>query len=229
MSRKIRVGNDIDINWSLLDKDEQPYIVEGRTFRIELLVGSKRVRIPEATAEGNRIHFVYYGKDQKNNLGSVNLIYIENDGVVDMVTFDTKDAFTMVPHSWLALDEDETPETITLEVVTVVSALNTSVGPRGQKGDPGDPAGFGEVTVDVDGDNTQPPSADVETDGPNTEKNFHFHLHNIQGPDGPRGATGGVYWPEIYVDDDMHLHIVEPTESLGTRLYVQDGYLYAID
>lgn len=131
MSRKIRVGNDIDINWSLLDKDEQPYIVEGRTFRIELLVGSKRVRIPEATADGNRIHFVYYGKDQKNNLGSVNLIYIENDGVVDMVTFDTKDAFTMVSHSWLALDEDETPETITLEVVTVLSNLQSSIGPRG--------------------------------------------------------------------------------------------------
>ena len=49
------------------------------------------------------------------------------------------------------------------------------------------------------------------------------------GPEGPRGATGGVYWPELYVDSDMHLHIVEPTESLGTRLYVQDGYLYAIN
>ena len=49
------------------------------------------------------------------------------------------------------------------------------------------------------------------------------------GPEGPRGATGGVYWPELYVDSDMHLHIVEPTESLGTRLYVRDGYLYAIN
>lgn len=131
MSRKIRKGNDIDINWSLLDKDRNPYIVEGRNFAIELLVGNtKRVRISNATASGNTVHFTYYGKDQKVD-GSVNLIYIENGGEVDMVTFDTKDAFTMVPHSWLAVDTDETPETVTLDVVTVVSELNSSVGPRG--------------------------------------------------------------------------------------------------
>lgn len=229
MSRKIRKGNDIDINWSLLDKDRNPYIVEGRNFAIELLVGNtKRVRISNATASGNTVHFTYYGKDQKVD-GSVNLIYIENGGEVDMVTFDTKDAFTMVPHSWLAVDTDETPETVTLDVVTVVSELNSSVGPRGHKGDTGDPAGFGEVTATIDGDNTQEPSVDVETSGPDTAKNIAFKFHNIQGPAGPMGATGGVYWPEIYVDSDMCLHIVEPTSSLGTRLYVQDGYLYAID
>lgn len=228
MSRKIRLGNDIDITWSLLDKDEQPYIVEGRDFEIEIHFDKKKVRISAPTASGNAIHFVYYGKDQKHT-GPATLVYIENGGRVDMVTFDTKDAFTMVEHSWLAIDSDEHPETVTLDFVTIVSNLHTKQGPPGQKGDPGDAAGFGEVTVDIDGDNTQPPSADVETDGPDTEKNFHFHLHNLQGPDGPRGATGGVYWPEIYVDSDLWIHIVEPAESLGTRLFVQDGYLYAID
>ena len=41
--------------------------------------------------------------------------------MVDMATFDAKDAFTMVPHSWLAVDEDETPETITTETVVLTS------------------------------------------------------------------------------------------------------------
>ena len=225
MSRKIRLGNDIDITWSLLDKDEQPYIVEGRDFAVEIHIGKKRFKISNTEASGNSIHFIYYGKDQKVT-GPATLVYIENGGRVDMVTFDTKDVFTMVEHSWLAVDSDEQPETVTLDVVTVVSELHTKQGPPGP---PGPAAGFGEVTVDIDGDNTQPPSGEVETDGPDTEKNLHFHLHNIQGPDGPRGATGGVYWPRIYVDSDMWIHIVEPAESLGTRLYVRDGYLYAVD
>ena len=228
MSRKIRLGNDIDITWSLLDKDENPYIVDGRDFEIEVIVGTRKYRMYDVSASGNQIHFEFYGKDQRT-LGKATLVYIENGGRVDMVTFDTKDAFEMVPHSWLAVDSDEHPETITLDVVTIVSELHTAVGPRGQKGDPGDPAGFGEVTATIDGDNTQPPSVDVETDGPNTAKNFQFNFHNIQGPTGPMGATGGVYWPTIYVDSDLWIHIVEPAESLGTRLYVQDGYLYAID
>ena len=221
MSRKIRVGNDIDITWSLLDKESNPYNVEGRVFRIELLVGTKRVRISGATASENHIHFIYYGKDQKAT-GSVNMIYIENDGVVDMVTFDTKDAFTMVPHSWLAVDSDETPETVTLDVVTVVSELSTSVGP---KGDPGPAAKVGDVTAEVD-DSEGVPSVDVTTSGPDEQKNIHFSFHNLKGRQGERGLTGAVLWPEIYVDNDLHLHIVEPYLALGERLYVDNGKLY---
>ena len=223
MSRKIRLGNDIDITWSLLDKEKNPYIVEERDFVIEVVVGLMKYRMYNVTASGNSIHFVFYGKDQQTT-GPATLVYIENGGRVDMVTFDTKDAFKMVPHSWQAVDDDEHPETVTLDVVTILSELQSSVGP---KGNPGDPAGFGAVTATIDGDNTQPPSVDVETDGPNTEKNFHFNFHNVQGPDGPMGPPGGVLWPTLYVDSDLYIHIVEPELSLGARLYVQDGYLYA--
>lgn len=127
---KIRIGNDIDITWSILDADEQPYIVEGRNIAVELNVGKKRVRITEFDLHENQIHFVYYGKDQKY-LGSYNLKFIENEGAVDMVTFDTEDAFRLMEHSWLAIDEGETPETVQVEVVTVSSELNSKVGPRG--------------------------------------------------------------------------------------------------
>lgn len=130
MARKIRLGNDIDITWSLLDKDENPYIVEGRDFEIEVVVGTRKYRMYDVSASGNQIHFVFYGKDQRT-LGNATLVYIENGGRVDMVTFDTKDAFEMVPHSWLAVDSDEHPETVTLDVVTVLSNLASSIGPRG--------------------------------------------------------------------------------------------------
>lgn len=177
MSRKIRQGNDIDIHWSLLDADENPYILEGRNIEIELEVGKKRVKIRDILdVNQNTVHFVYYGKDQKY-LGSYNLKFIENNGEVDMVTFDTRDAFTMVEHSWLAIDEGETPETIQLEFVTVSSAIHSSVGPRGL------PAGFGDITVEVD-DQVGTPDAEVISSGPDTRKNFHFSFSCLKGRDG---------------------------------------------
>lgn len=182
MSQKIRQGNDIDIHWSLLDADENPYILEGRNIEIELEVGKKRVKIRDILdVNENTVHFVYYGKDQKY-FGSYNLKFIENNGAVDMVTFDTKDAFTMVEHSWLAIDEGETPETIQLEFVTISSNIHSSVGPRGL------PAGFGEITVDVD-DQVGTPSAEVIASGPDTEKNLHFSFSCLKGRDGQNGIT----------------------------------------
>ena len=122
-NEKIRIGNDIDIRWSLVDGDGNPYNMEGKDISIEIVVNdSKRVRIKQFTVSGNTLHFIYYGKDQKY-LGSCDLKYIENDGKVEMVTFDTQAAFTMVPHSWLAVDADEQPERVYLEYTTVVSQL----------------------------------------------------------------------------------------------------------
>lgn len=139
MSQKIRIGNDIDIRWSLVDEDEQPYILEGRDVSIELNVGTKKVRIKDIELDGNTVHFVYYGKDQRYT-GSYILKFVENDGNVDMVTFDTRDAFTLVEHSWLAVDEGEEPERVYLEFLTVTSELTERVGPRGPKGEDGDSA-----------------------------------------------------------------------------------------
>jgi len=224
MSQKIRIGNDIYIRWSLLDEESQPYIMTGRDVSIELDVGTKRVRIKEFEVEGNTLIFTYYGKDQKYT-GSYALKFIENDGEKEMVTFDIKDAFALVEHSWLAVDEGETPDTVQLEFVTVTSNIMERIGPPGPAGPA---AKVGDVTAEVDA-NVGTPNVDVTTSGPDEQKNIHFAFHNLKGEQGDRGATGGVYWPEIYVDADMHLHIVEPAESLGTRLYVQDGYLYAIN
>lgn len=131
MSQKIRVGNDIAIQWSLIDAEGYPYDLGNRDVSIEIVVAEKkRVRIKNVETVGNTAKFVYYGKDQKYT-GRCDLKFIENDGEVEMVTFDTKDAFTLVAHSWLAVDEGETPETIQLEFVTVTSELMEKIGPPG--------------------------------------------------------------------------------------------------
>lgn len=125
--RKIRVGNDIEGWWTLLDNEDHPYIAEGKDFAVELLVNTRKVRLTEFSASGNVIHFFYRGKDQRTT-GSVNLIYIENGGKVDMVTYDEKDVWLMVPHSWLAVDSDEQEDRLTVETVELTSHLDVGHG-----------------------------------------------------------------------------------------------------
>ena len=143
MNQKIRRGNDIEITWSLYDSENDPYIVDGRNFVVELCNEYGKVQPSNVTSNGNEIHFYYRGKDQRY-LGSYSLKYIENGGQVDMVTFDTKDAFFIVAHSWQAVDAGETPETIQLEVVTISSELDSRVGPVGPQGPAGPQGPQGE-------------------------------------------------------------------------------------
>lgn len=187
MSQKIRTGNDIDITWSLKDASEQPYIVEGKDVAIELNVGTKRVRIKEFELSENHIHFVYYGKDQKH-VGVYALKYIENEGKPEMVTYDTKDAFTLVEHSWLAVDEGETPETIQLEIVTVASDLLERVGPKGEDGksayevavEEGFVGTVEEWLASLKGEDGEP--GQQGEPGP----------QGAQGPQGEKGETGAI-------------------------------------
>ena len=152
MAEKIRIGNDIDIRWTLIDENDQPYDLTNRRFEIELVVGVKRIRISDVKvegADGNTVHFVYYGKDQRH-LGSYALKIIENNGIVNMVTFDTPDVFRLVEHSWLAVDTGEKPERIKIEYITLTSSLMERIGPQGPpgpEGPPGPPGPAGTYTA----------------------------------------------------------------------------------
>lgn len=224
MSQKIRIGNDIRIRWSLMDAEQQPYILTNRDVSVELNVGTKKVRIKELEVEENTIIFTYYGMSQRYT-GNYILKFIENDGEKEMVTFDINDAFTLVDHSWQAIDEGEAPETIQLEFVTVTSSLHSSVGPQGPSGE------IGEVTAEVD-DEVGTPSVEVTTSGPDEKKDIHFAFHNLKGEEGeqgPIGPQGGIIWPTLYVDSDLWLHIVEPEHQLSDRLSFEDGYLIIND
>lgn len=123
MGRKIRQGNDVPVEWTLLDAGGNPYIVEGKNFAVDLVVGSRKFRMSGVTATGNVINFTFFGKDQKST-GDVVLIYTENAGQEGMVTYDVNDSFSLVPHSWQAVDPDEEPETVTIETVQLASTLS---------------------------------------------------------------------------------------------------------
>lgn len=96
---KIRIGNDLHITWTLKDCHGEPYILEGHDFGVYVQVGSKKILIANPTVNANVLYFTFYGKDQQY-IGEYNLLLIENNGKVEMLTYDVKAAFELVAHSW---------------------------------------------------------------------------------------------------------------------------------
>lgn len=70
-------------------------------------------------------------------------------------------------------------------------SLGIPKGNKGEKGNTGNPAGFGTVSATVD-DSTGTPSVEVTASGADTAKNFAFSFHNLKGAKGDKGDTGEV-------------------------------------
>lgn len=71
----------------------------------------------------------------------------------------------------------------------IVQATRKYIGPKGDKGDQGNAAGFGEFTASVD-PNTGTPDVIIHLSGPDTAKNAHFEFKGIRGEVGPIGPVG---------------------------------------
>ena len=79
MSTKKRIGNDLNITWSVLKKDRTAYPINSEILDVYMVVNHCRVDISSISVSGNRISFTYYGNDQKQT-GSYALVLIENKG-----------------------------------------------------------------------------------------------------------------------------------------------------
>lgn len=66
---------------------------------------------------------------------------------------------------------------------------NEQVGPKGDAGENGAAAGFGQPTATIDA-NTGTPSVTVQASGPDTAKVFTFAFKNLKGAKGDKGETG---------------------------------------
>lgn len=93
----IRIGNDINIEWSIF-RNGDPEKLEGKDLRVVMTNGYRKIEVKDLHFRDNVIRFTYLGKDQDYN-GVYTLTLIENKGKEGMYTIDACDAFRLIPRS----------------------------------------------------------------------------------------------------------------------------------
>lgn len=121
----IRIGNDINVKWTLANKDNE-FFLEGKDITIYLSSKYEKVKIKDFTVSGNTVTWTFLGKDQKHT-GSYSLELVVNDGKRNMITTDARKFVELTPHCCKTFGGDEpnfVTETIHLESnVNFVSLL----------------------------------------------------------------------------------------------------------
>lgn len=128
---KIRLGNDIEMRWSIFTRDGDnrvPYDLEGRALTLSV-VNRKGESEIEFFAEGNIVTGVFRGRDQKI-LGKHGVILRENNGEDGMRTVDACDAFELVACSCEeALGSPGTIQLFHLTFDTTIGAITGTIDP----------------------------------------------------------------------------------------------------
>ena len=128
---KIRLGNDIEMRWSIFTRDgdnKVPYDLEGRALTLSVVNRTGESEI-EFFAEGNIVTGVFRGRDQKI-LGKHGVILRENNGEDGMRTVDACDAFELVACSCEeALGSPGTIQLFHLTFDTTVGAITGTIDP----------------------------------------------------------------------------------------------------
>lgn len=101
--KRIRIGNDIKIEWSVFfkstDGKRYPYLFKDKSvLDLYLVRANDMIKITDFTVDGNKIKFTFYGKDQKS-CGKYFLSLSENNGMPQMVSTDSCPAFYLSPNS----------------------------------------------------------------------------------------------------------------------------------
>ena len=69
MAEKIRLGNDIDIRWSLIDAEGDPYDLTGRDVAVEIVVADKkRVRVKDVEEAQQKVVNVIRSLEDKGEI-----------------------------------------------------------------------------------------------------------------------------------------------------------------
>lgn len=103
--KKIRLGNDIQFNWTLLNSEGEPYNLEGADLRITYTTFRGVTEVTEKSVTANVVSWTFKGKDQKV-LGDYVITLQKNAGEDGMITIDKCSAFRLVARSCDAGGED---------------------------------------------------------------------------------------------------------------------------
>lgn len=93
--KRIRIGNDIAISWSVKDRDGSDHDFSGLDVRLWMVNGNARLEVTDFEIDGNVISWTFWGKDQKW-LGKYDAILSQNHNGTSMVTVDSCAVFCLV-------------------------------------------------------------------------------------------------------------------------------------
>ena len=102
--KKIRLGNDIPIEWAI-NRNDQPEDFTGKTLRLTMIGTSGTTEVTDYTIEGNVLRWMFWGKDQ-HKPSTYHFCLVENGGEEGMFTIDTCDVLKLVNRSCAADDCD---------------------------------------------------------------------------------------------------------------------------
>lgn len=120
--KKIRLGNDIQFNWSLFNSEGDPYNIEGANLRITYTSFRGVTEVTDFSVSGNVVSWTFKGKDQKI-LGDYIITLQKNAGEDGMITIDKCSAFRLVARSCDTGGED-TCSHLKVETVDITSTLD---------------------------------------------------------------------------------------------------------
>lgn len=128
--RKIRIGNDIAVQWSLVAKGTgEPFVVEGKDIRLSLKSIFATTEIEDFTAQGNTIAWTFKGAEQKQT-GIYSLVVSVVDAQGAMVTTDVCQFVELVACSCEADGADEAGvQTESIDLVSNVDITSGTTNP----------------------------------------------------------------------------------------------------
>ena len=191
MSKRIRIGNDIEVNWTITNLSGSSISLEYVSTTVWLCVGNKNIQVTNYTVAGNVISFVFYGSEQEYTGAYVLKLCNANRSL----TYDVCNAFILVDHSWQSVDTVDELSTVSVSSTMSVERIVTVKGDKGDKGDPGD-AGTINATLTIgengnwyiDGVDTGVPAGGVAGDA-GSFKSIVFKRSESQ----PSTPSGGTY------------------------------------
>lgn len=118
--KRIRIGNDINVAWSILQKDGTPFSLEGRDVNVFLRTPFGKQEVSDYIINNNVIEWTFLGKTQKVK-GCYSLILVINEGADGMITTDSCDFVNLVACSCQVGGEDN--DGVQTEAIELTSTL----------------------------------------------------------------------------------------------------------
>lgn len=173
MSRKFRIGNNLEIQWTVNLHNSDGTLVDLTSLNlgVQLLVGQKVYEVQNPTITANLITFLYPGASQQYDGPYIIKLYDKDNSVI---TYDVRNAFILTDTQWGA-GSSYTPEDYVVEIETDINFVQV-IHISGQKGDKGEKGDKGD-------------KGDTGNDGQDGQ-NGYDGVDGIDGKDGKDGIDG---------------------------------------